>query len=61
MPNTSHITKLSLRQKLENRKVLRKNNTLTQEPDCDITHEDPSKVDAQTIPLSYNPNSRFKT
>jgi hypothetical protein len=53
--------KLSLRQKLENRKNLRINNTLAQEPDCDIKNEDPSKVEAQTISIDYCQNSRFKT
>ena len=61
VPSSGAKTKLSLRQKLENRKTFRINNSLTQEPDCDYTYEDPKNVEAQTIPLDYNHNSRFKT
>ena len=59
--STGPKSKLSLRQKLENRKKLRISNSLIPEPDCDLKHEDPSKVEAQTISLDYCPNSRFKT
>jgi len=46
VPASSVKTKLSLRQKLENRKNLRINNSLAHEPDCDITNEDSKKAES---------------
>jgi hypothetical protein len=46
VPSNGTKTKLSLRQKFENRKKLRISNSLIPEPDCDLKHEDPSKVES---------------
>ena len=41
VPSSAVKTKLSLRQKLDNRKNLRIGNSLAAEPDCDLIHENP--------------------